>query len=1276
MPLGKRQRRVLLGIGIFLAGIVVLLVSLPLWLPWIMRPIAAKQGAQFASYQRLGYRRFAVEGVGFTNDAIKFRAQRIEGLVPSVWYWRIISSSAKQNPFLQVSGWELDISPSTTTNLSQSAQTNHATISVHRIVHEVADILQHVKHWIPTATLSNGTLRVESALLKVPNLDWSKGKAQGQLEWPEKQQRAAVTANLTNLPSWQANIESETLHLEGAVDFSANTNMDVVQSTWMWWSNHVELRAQFGRDGVLPETAIVRALQIRVPAELVRLPGYQDITGSIAGKWENGQYTVDASAKAAPLRAETNLPPVSAELHGRGDTNAAVISSAVISAPWLKAELSKEVTLHYSGQLLRERASLKVAADLSGQPWAKLEGKLNGEAELSPNGARFPTARFTISGAELGGYEVRAKTLTMTGGLDWPWLAITNANAALDDGSTVAVAGKMDFENKAIEGANLQLNGKLAQRWVPAGFKFENLSLRAKAEGSLTNLAHSGELKIINFTGPQTRPLQLNANWTGEQINLSRAEVSIAASNSTLSTAFSMTTNQEPSLTNIAINLEKLSLHKAAISVLELQKPAVIVMGKGDTNHWSLQVTGFDWRGASGGIGLESKLDWPTAGEARISGENLQSDLFDDFFNFRTEKFEIGKLDASAGWTNGPLVFRVEIAGSGVIGGSDRPPPTESRLVRSPPVPKRQLEEAQPQAQWRGPVSLQMLAIGDQNGVAISNLVVNTATSTVASAYGFLPATVNPGAQSNIFDLALDKPLNLNVTTRPQSVIWQKLADLTGVVLRQPNLNVNLGGSWQEPNGEIRADIQEIQLPGRDEKIPKLQELKLDISLNPQLAKINECNFRVQGQPVTLTGELPLEKSFWSNIGKKPLPNWRNASAQLRIENAQISAFQPLLPEYLSPQGQVSLDARLLPGGNFEGDLDIAGARTRPFPSVGSIRDIQLRANVRNFAIRLEKATALVGGSQLWMSGEGDLSGSDWQKENVPPFNFALRGTNVPLSRQPESVIRSDLNLSVTKTNGAPAIVSGRARLRDSFYLSDLRDLAPGKVASPSRRPPFFSIEDEPFANWRLAVHVFGEKGLRVRSTLFNGQITPNLRIQGTLKEPVALGDLKVDNGLVRFPFADFQVQQGLVTLSSDNPFQPALLVSAVSRRFGYDVKLDVTGYADAPIIQFSSTPPLSSEQLVLMVTAGELPRTGATLSPQQRAQTAALFVGRDLLARWGFGDSSEPRLTITSGQEMSEAGRPTYNIEFKLTDRWALEGEYDRFNAYNAGVKWRVYSK
>jgi translocation and assembly module TamB len=59
-----------------------------------------------------------------------------------------------------------------------------------------------------------------------------------------------------------------------------------------------------------------------------------------------------------------------------------------------------------------------------------------------------------------------------------------------------------------------------------------------------------------------------------------------------------------------------------------------------------------------------------------------------------------------------------------------------------------------------------------------------------------------------------------------------------------------------------------------------------------------------------------------------------------------------------------------------------------------------------------------------------------------------------------------------------------------------------------------------------------------------------------------------------------------------------------------------------------------------------------------------------------GFGDQSQERLTISSGEQISEQGRPTYNVEYKVTDRWSLVGEYDRFGDLNAGLKWRVYSK
>jgi translocation and assembly module TamB len=378
----------------------------------------------------------------------------------------------------------------------------------------------------------------------------------------------------------------------------------------------------------------------------------------------------------------------------------------------------------------------------------------------------------------------------------------------------------------------------------------------------------------------------------------------------------------------------------------------------------------------------------------------------------------------------------------------------------------------------------------------------------------------------------------------------------------------------------------------------------------------------------------------------------------------------------LAPEGEISVEVDLQPGGKFDGSLSVSGARTRPLPAVGPIRDIKVNLALHESSVTLQTATADIGGAAIVASGEANVERMDWRKLTVPPFKLVLRGTNVPVARQPESIIRSDLDLTLTKTNDTPALLAGTAHLRNSFFLHDLADLTPGKVTGPSRRPPYFSIDAEPLADWRLAVHVTGERFLKVRSTIFNGEVSANLHLQGTLKEPLALGDARIDSGFVRFPFASLNVQQGFVTLTSQDPYRPQIFVSAASKQYGYDIRMEVSGPADAPILQFTSTPPLSSEQILLMVTAGTLPREERSLSTQQRAQSLAVFVGRDLLTRLGFGDEKEQRLTIHSGEQLSEQGRPTYNVEYGLTDRWSLVGEYDRFNALNAGLKWRIYSK
>jgi translocation and assembly module TamB len=242
--------------------------------------------------------------------------------------------------------------------------------------------------------------------------------------------------------------------------------------------------------------------------------------------------------------------------------------------------------------------------------------------------------------------------------------------------------------------------------------------------------------------------------------------------------------------------------------------------------------------------------------------------------------------------------------------------------------------------------------------------------------------------------------------------------------------------------------------------------------------------------------------------------------------------------------------------------------------------------------------------------------------------------------------------------------------------MSDLAALIPGKVVDPKERPPYFSINDKPIATWRLDVRIVGDRGLRMRTPVMNGELSPNMRLTGTLIEPIAVGNMRVDSGFVRFPFGSLEVQQGLITATTQDPTHPEISLTAAARQYGYDVRLEVSGPINSPVLEFSSTPALSSDQILMMLTAGEIPRGIGTLTAQQRAQSFAMFLGRDLLAKLGLGEDGGERLVVRSGEEFSEEGRPTYDVEYKLNKRWSVTGEYDRFGDFNAGLKWRVFSK
>jgi translocation and assembly module TamB len=91
------------------------------------------------------------------------------------------------------------------------------------------------------------------------------------------------------------------------------------------------------------------------------------------------------------------------------------------------------------------------------------------------------------------------------------------------------------------------------------------------------------------------------------------------------------------------------------------------------------------------------------------------------------------------------------------------------------------------------------------------------------------------------------------------------------------------------------------------------------------------------------------------------------------------------------------------------------------------------------------------------------------------------------------------------------------------------------------------------------------------------------------------------------------------------------------------------------------------------MLTAGIVPDTGNG-TDVGRASRLAFFIGRNIASTIGLND--EEKLTIRSGENFTREGRETVYVQYDLDGRWSIVGEYDRFDAYNGGIKFRLVDR
>ncbi len=1203
--------------AVAVAIVVVVIVALPLWLPMLVRAVGPRYGATFQAYERIGYGRFVLKGVTIRRPGVNVTVDRVEIDTPVLWTWRhVVGHDAPA-----IAGtWSVEVQKTTTPRPQRpSGWMPLRTTLLH--------IATELNRWLPEAKTGKGTVRWPGGEIGLASARWQHDRLDvNALRYRNLSADAAVRFSPGD------SIAVTATDPDDGAKLALTSRGNAVSGNAAWWEQPATVTATFAEQGWMPARADVRAENLHVPGERLKLgAAYRTVAGHVHATWDVERISADAVLHGEPVK-EKQAPPLDVTVQLHGDQRSLTVEAFHAAIPGGIADLTSPVTVDRSGDIHESAARFSVRVDLSQQPWTHATGTMVGEARIVPDGRKAPAVEYDlkVDNLTLPGVAVRAGTAV--GRLQWPVLEVRRIAMTGAAGETVAGHGVWNFREKKVTDA--AVTGVIASgtisRWLPKSLTFDSVKVDARAAGALATLEHAGSIDVNNVRIATIKPATGTLKWEGRGPDISEFSVAASVGDARL-TARGAATAREVRLTDVTFAPD------GAVA-LRLKGPARIA--------WQPALTVDELHLVGPNAAVDATIEWGRSGRIEAALRGFASQWVGAVMPLRGPAWSIPSFAISGKWDQSPMTYAA--AGELAFALPDNRSATINLSVKGTPAG---------------------MTIEALHGIESGNAVVN--------ASGNLPLMLSPGRQP-LVEINPDGPLKVEATTVPNAAFWQQLAAMTGVELRDPQVNAHLTGRWSRPEGTIDFRAAHVAMdPKRFARpLPTIDAVDVAVAGDAGGLQLNRFSFTIEGQMVHASGRLPVNHSTWTELAHAPLPYLQQYSqVQLEVPDAKVAMFSRFLPAALAPAGRLQADIRF-DRGTLGGFLRLRDAASRPLGPLGVLQQVNADVDFSDHRVVLRKVTATSGGQPITLSGSVELPSAGWMSGEFsePHYDVTLSGQNLPFVRQSGLLMRGDIDLKLqTPAKGRPAI-SGKVVLRDSLFLTDVRSFLPhGGGSSPSRRPPYFSVDTPPLEAWRLDIDVSGTRFMRVRTPVFTGVASAHFHLGGTLGDPRTIGEATIDEGVVRMPFAAFQVKQGAVRLTEESPFEPTIYLRGTGRHYGYDLTMEVQGKASAPKINFTSSPALDAEQVLLMVMTGAAPANEVNTSLTHRAVQIGAFFGQSLVSSLTGGGVEPDRLSIESGEKISQQGKETYSIEYKLSDRWSITGEYDEFDEYNAGFKWRV---
>lgn len=531
-------------------------------------------------------------------------------------------------------------------------------------------------------------------------------------------------------------------------------------------------------------------------------------------------------------------------------------------------------------------------------------------------------------------------------------------------------------------------------------------------------------------------------------------------------------------------------------------------------------------------------------------------------------------------------------------------------------------------------------------------------------------------------------------------LVIQKLAvdKLSHLFLSKPpiqgelSLDLSVGGAPASPDLNLKTRFDGILVPRPDQQSLPVGAAELSLVSKGANLALTGSYRHPDVQPLTFSSELPFHPGAWAT-GERQIAD-EKITASAKMERSSLAFLVDQVPGIESISGEIAIDASASgtvssphPMGSASLQVPRLRLENRNSPS---LRDIDLLVQFRENQVILDHLKAIVAGGEV--SGKGEILLKD---QGEPELRFNLTGSDVLVTRTPDVNVRTDLDISLAGPL-SQAMLSGELGIVNSRYFRNF-DLLPMSLPTkrttsalptvqrapsgggPAMRDLDLGLKIDPFQNWPVALRVYTKDPFLIRSNLVESSIDADLHISGTLGNPIPVGQVEIEKGVMKLPFSKVDVETGRIEFDQTTGFNGAIEFKARAKADRYQIAIYLHDHILNPQYVLTSVPPLPSEDIMTLIA------TGTTRDALVGGDTESLAMGKaaglllkNLQQKSNKIDSDptlldllDERTELELGRVNQETGEQTFGGKIRLWKQLFFAGDVSQQNDYRALLKY-----